>query len=76
MNAFIDAAIQRSRTTLLVLFMVIIAGLLARTAIPIANEPDIEVPFFVVSVYHEGISPARYWICKPWRTIDGLRSCL
>jgi multidrug efflux pump len=57
MNAFIDAAIQRSRTTLLVLFMVIIAGLLARAAIPIANEPDIEVPFFVVSVYHEGISP-------------------
>jgi multidrug efflux pump len=56
-NAFIDAAIHRSRTTLLVMFMVIVAGLAARAAIPIANEPHIEVPFFVVSIYHEGISP-------------------
>ncbi|HEY5681028.1 MAG TPA: efflux RND transporter permease subunit [Pseudomonadales bacterium] len=57
MNSLIDAAISRSRTTLLVMFMVVIAGLIARGAIPIASEPRIEVPFFFVGVVHEGISP-------------------
>jgi multidrug efflux pump len=57
MNALIDAAINRSRTTLLLMLMVIIAGLAARASIPIASEPHIEVPFFMVGVYHEGISP-------------------
>jgi multidrug efflux pump len=53
----IDAAISRSRTTLLLMLMVVIAGLFARNAIPIANEPHIEVPFYIVTVIHEGISP-------------------
>ena len=57
MNNLIDAAINRTRTTLLLMFMVVIAGLIARSAIPIASEPHIEVPFFAVSIYHEGISP-------------------
>ncbi len=57
MNNFIDAAIHRSRTTMLLMAMVVIAGLAARAAIPIANEPHIEVPFFVVGIYHEGIAP-------------------
>jgi multidrug efflux pump len=39
------------------MLMVVIAGLIARSAIPIASEPHIEVPFFAVSIYHEGISP-------------------
>ncbi|NIP15734.1 MAG: AcrB/AcrD/AcrF family protein [Pseudomonadales bacterium] len=57
MSALIDAAISRSRTTLLIMFMVVLAGLIARGAIPIASEPRIEVPFFFVGVVHEGISP-------------------
>ena len=57
MNAFIDAALNRTRTTLLLMFMVVLAGLIARAAIPIASEPHIEVPFFVIGVIHEGISP-------------------
>ncbi|MFV2089716.1 MAG: efflux RND transporter permease subunit, partial [Pseudomonadales bacterium] len=57
MNSVIDAAINRSRTTMLVMLMVVLAGLLARSAIPIASEPHIEVPYFAVSIYHEGISP-------------------
>jgi multidrug efflux pump len=57
MNSFIDAAINRTRTTMLLMLMVVIAGLIARSAIPIASEPHIEVPFFAVSIYHEGISP-------------------
>ncbi len=57
MNSIIDAAINRSRTTLLLMFMVVLAGLIARAAIPIASEPHIEVPFFAVTIFHEGISP-------------------
>ena len=57
MNAIIDAAIYRYKTTLLTLAMIVIAGLIARAAIPVANEPDIRVPFFIVTVIHEGISP-------------------
>ena len=57
MKSVIDAAIGRSRTTLLLMLMVIIAGLAARSAIPIANEPHVEVPFFIITTIHEGISP-------------------
>ncbi len=57
MYAFIEAAISRTRTTLLIMLMVVIAGLIARAQIPVANDPDIDVPFFVVTVVHEGISP-------------------
>ena len=57
MLRFIDAAIQRSRTTLILLFMVVFTGVVARIAIPIESDPHIEVPFFVVQIPHEGISP-------------------
>ena len=57
MYAFIEAAIQRSRTTLLIMLMVIIAGVTARSAIPVASDPDIDVPFFIITVVHEGIAP-------------------
>ena len=57
MNSLIDAAMSRTRTTMLLMFMVIVIGLIARDAIPIANEPHIDVPFFMVGVIHEGISP-------------------
>ncbi len=57
MNAFIDAAINRSRTSLLILAMIVAAGLAARSAIPVASQPDVQVPFFVITIIHEGISP-------------------
>jgi multidrug efflux pump len=57
MFAFIEAAIGRSRTTLLIMAMVVVAGLISRAVIPVANDPDIDVPFAVITVVHEGISP-------------------
>ena len=57
MHALIDMAIGRSRTTLLILAMVVIAGIASDSAIPVESEPHIEVPFFVVTIPHEGISP-------------------
>ncbi len=57
MIGFIDAAIGRTRTILLMMFMVVLAGLIARAILPIANEPHIEAPYFYVGIMHEGISP-------------------
>ena len=57
MFKLLEAAISRSRTTLLLLFMILLSGLLARCSIPVEGDPDISVPFFVITVVHEGISP-------------------
>ena len=57
MMGFIDAAISRSRTTLMMMSMVVLCGLLARAALPIANDPHIVLPYFLIGVIHDGISP-------------------
>lgn len=57
MNALIDAAINRTRTTLLLMLMVVIAGSFARCSIPIAADPHVEVPVFLIGIVHEGIAP-------------------
>ena len=57
MMGFIDAAISRSRSTLMLMSMVVLCGLLARAALPIANEPHIVLPYFYIGIAHEGISP-------------------
>ncbi|MEM1434191.1 MAG: efflux RND transporter permease subunit [Pseudomonadota bacterium] len=57
MSSLIDAAINRTRTTMLLLIMVVLSGYIAYRSIPIANEPHIEVPFFSIFIFHEGISP-------------------
>lgn len=57
MFRFLEAAISRSRTTLLLLFMILLCGMIARCSIPVEGDPDISVPFFVITVVHEGISP-------------------
>ena len=56
-SKLIRAAINRSRTTLLVMAVIIIAGISARLSIPVESQPHVEVPMFLVDVYHEGISP-------------------
>lgn len=57
MNSIIDAAIARNRTTLLILFMVLLAGVISRLSIPVEASPNIEIPIIIVTVPHEGISP-------------------
>ncbi|MEM6707937.1 MAG: efflux RND transporter permease subunit [Pseudomonadota bacterium] len=57
MSSLIDAAINRTRTTLLLLLMVVLSGLFSYQSIPIASDPHIEVPFFSIFIFHEGISP-------------------
>jgi multidrug efflux pump len=57
MRSLIDSAISRTRTTMSLLVVVVVAGLLARAALPIANDPHIELPYFYIGLVHEGISP-------------------
>ena len=56
-TSFIDAAISRTRTTLLLMVVVVLCGMLSRAVLPIANDPHIELPLFIVGIVHEGISP-------------------
>jgi len=78
MIGFIDSAISRTRSTLLVMAMVVLVGLIARAILPIANEPHIEAPFFYVGILHEGISPedAERLLIQPMeielRKIEGI----
>ena len=57
MLKILETCITRSRTTLLILFMILMTGIIARLAIPIEYQPNVDVPFFGVMVPHEGISP-------------------
>ena len=57
MIKIIDFAIKKAKTTLLIAFMVIIAGTYARQEIPIAASPNVQLPFITVSVFLDGASP-------------------
>ncbi len=78
MYKYIDAAIARSRTTLSIFAVTLIAGLISYRAIPIEMFPDVQVPVVVTTIIHEGISPedAERLLTKPaeleLKTIDGI----
>ncbi len=57
MNTMIDWAVQRSRTSLSLLAMVLIVGGWSYIVMPIEAEPNIQVPVFIITIPHEGISP-------------------
>jgi multidrug efflux pump len=78
-NAVIDWAVHRSRTTLSILAMVLIAGIYSYASIPVESEPNIQVPVFVITVPHEGISPedAERLLVTPMesemRSVEGVK---
>ena len=57
MTSFIETAISRTRTTMSLLVIMVLIGVMARLALPIANDPHVDLPLFYVGVVHEGISP-------------------
>ena len=57
MLALIDAAFDRTRTAMLVLVFLLIAGGTAYLTIPKEAEPDVAIPIVYVSLSYEGISP-------------------
>ena len=78
MNRFIDAALNRSRTVITTLVLLILAGTLAYVTIPKEADPDIPIPVFFVSIIHHGISPedAERLLIRPMetelRSLEGL----
>ncbi len=75
----IDAAVSRSRTTLLALVLVLVTGFAAYVQIPKEADPDISIPIVYVNLNHEGIGPedAERLLARPMeielRSIAGLK---
>ena len=78
MNSFIKGAINKSRTSLSVLFLLSIAGFFALNYLPKATEPDVAFPGAYIGVAYEGVSPedSERLLAKPLedklRTIEGV----
>jgi multidrug efflux pump len=78
----IDAAMSRSRTVILGLVSVLIAGVIAYVTIPKEAEPDIEIPIIYVYIEHHGISPedAERLLVRPMeqelRSIEGIKEMI
>lgn len=79
MSSYIDNAISRSRSTLMLMGVLVLAGLISRSALPIANDPHIVLPYFYIGIPHEGISPedSERLLIQPMeielRKIEGLK---
>ena len=75
----IDAAMARSRTVVLGLVSILIAGVITYVTIPKEAEPDIEIPIVYVYIEHAGISPedAERLLVRPMeqeiRSIEGIK---
>jgi len=78
----IDVAMTRSRTVILGLVVILVAGLYAYSTIPKEAEPDIEIPIIYVQMTHEGISPedAVRLLVRPMeqeiRTVEGIKEMI
>ena len=57
MSNIIFALIKNYRTTLTILFGILLAGVYARLAITVEADPDISFPIVVITIPHIGISP-------------------
>lgn len=74
----IETAMSRSRTVIMSLAVIIIAGLVTYVNVPKEAEPDLNIPIIYVSMTHEGISPedAERLLIRPVeqeiRTIEGI----
>lgn len=79
MNRLIDLFFARSRTVLLTLAFILVAGTGAYQSIPKEAEPDIVVPIIYVSMTHDGISPedAERLLIRPMekelQSIEGVK---
>ena len=77
--SIIDAAIVRSRTTIAVLVLLLVAGFSSYLSIPKEAEPDVNIPIIYVKMVHEGISPedAERLLVRPMekelKSIEGVK---
>jgi len=70
---------QRSRTVIMSLAVIIIAGVITYANVPKEAEPDLDIPVVYISMKHDGISPedAERLLVRPMeqelRTIEGIK---
>lgn len=80
--SMIETAMSRSRTVVLTLAVVLVAGVVAYLTIPKEAEPDIEIPFIYISIVYDGISPedAERLLVRPMeqelRSIEGIKEMI
>jgi multidrug efflux pump len=79
---FFKAVVSRSRATLSLMLLFLLAGLMSRATMPVEVNPNVTVPAAIIMVRHEGISPedgARLLI-RPieteLKTLDGLEEMI
>lgn len=78
----IESAMRRSRTVIMSLVVIIIAGIVTYASVPKEAEPDLNIPIVYVSITHEGISPedAERLLIRPMeqeiRTIEGIEEMI
>lgn len=79
MLGMIDAALSRTRTVIMVFFLILITGISTYINIPKEANPDITIPVVYVSINHPGISPedAERMLVRPMekelRSIEGIK---
>ena len=77
--SLIDIALDRSRTVILTLILLLVTGWVGYNAIPKEADPDVQIPVLYVSMHHDGISPedAERLLLRPMeqelRTIEGVK---
>lgn len=77
--SIIDAALNRSRTAVAALVMLLATGIVAFITIPKESDPDVNIPIIYVSLNHDGISPedAERLLVRPveteLRSIEGVK---
>ena len=52
-----DAAINNRTTVSVIILVIVLFGAYSYIALPRENEPDVPIPFIVVSTPYEGVSP-------------------
>jgi multidrug efflux pump len=79
MTKIVDFALSKARTTLALALVVIIAGSYARSVMPVAADPNVQLPLVSVSVFLDGASPgdASRLIARPLenrlRSVPGIK---
>jgi multidrug efflux pump len=79
MVRLIETAFRYARTTLSVLLLILVSGVVAYQNIPKEDEPDVNIPILYVVMTHEGISPedAERLLIRPMeqelRGIEGVK---
>jgi multidrug efflux pump len=79
MTNALEAILDRPRTVVALMIVMIVAGVMAYAAVPKEANPDVEVPIYFVNIPQQGISPrdAERLLVRPMETalrgIDGLK---